>query len=535
MQTGGTITSVVINSGNTNTDWKIASALIVPNQNGGLNAGPYVLNCTFTNAYGSSTADITIPTSGTNTNSAGVTYDLAHSWSVSNITECAAALQSTALAFGDFVLLRTGTLYNPAQTTAIRPTAALVGTWTPPSLYDAAHPDKGYDLFTGNFVTVTKHTGASPIITRFRFLGNGGRAAQYTHVCGLAFNYLPLVPIHPVTNPFTLCAIQADNGAHTVAISLNDIYSETNSSVAAAGEIYSAVYVPIGPDWIQDNHIHDVGDGLRTGLTTVGSNVIAVGNDIERFWGNAGFLTPGDDCWYNWNFIHNVRSFNISVGIHVDATQIADATAANLRFRAIGNVFQLGDYPLVPTPPYDSGAQGLFGGPSSGLPDMEDAVVAGNLIVLSDLPNLLYLGRFKNGIVRNNTAVFDPASTTSVGRIGFNVGDSNLCQYNVGNLYIDNAPVAPSTLTPNITVAIAGYSGAFVNPASLTAITDITNQYANLPGSPADLTSPKSGAAGTGYVDYVNRETFFPWASASGRYFGGNFFGGRYFGQRYFG
>jgi hypothetical protein len=493
VNTGGPITSVTIDSGNTGTDWKIVGTQIVPNQNGGLTAGPYALGCTFTNASGSDTATITITTSGDDADG----NDLATSWSVSTHTECYAAAQNAAIAFGDTILCRTGSgLYNPTHTGNIQRPGNPVGTWTAPSLYDEDHPDKGYDLDTGNFVKITKHAGASPIWGKMSF--TGPHHATYFRVTNMTFNRAPLATFNPLTD-YTGPAFTTVNLADMVAIDNCEFYSNTDEATAYNLYVFSGITISSGNCWVQDNYLHDIGYAINI----TGSNIYCIGNVVEKFWMGAIQPAPGSDVWINWNTSSKVR---VTAGgaVHPDHMQFSVSTTSGTGLRVIGNRGWVGE--LGGVGGYE--AQGIFGGRQAAGQTQDDAVIAGNTYVCY-AGNTLYLRRFKNAQVYSNTIVADP-TLGGLPIFGFNVSDANDCKYNVYNDTQDASPVNPSTFgATNVEVPYASYAASFVDPASLADITAPEVQYANLPGSAAELLTIKAG--GPAYVDYDARETSFPW------------------------
>ncbi len=371
--TGGAITSASITGGNTGVHWQIsATGIITPTAAGvtaALASGPYALVLSLTNAGGTVTPTVTVTCTGTDANG----NNLALSWSVADHTELAAA--AVAAAFGDNVLLRTGTAaYNPLQTGTIGRSTAQVtallatGPWVPPSLYSATYPDQGYDLSTGNFVKITKHAGASPVISRLRFLGNQGGAAgafQYFRIHNLAIVYTPLIAL---TNPgatYTAAAITCDNGSHTVAIDRCDISSQTNEDLAEFLQMYSGIKTGVGgPSWIQDNDIHDCG----TPIAIFGADTTVIGNNCYRCWGDGISALPGSNLTiaYNHSYAPRIQDgSSLGVNLHPDFAQFANASLSVTNIRFIGNRFQNGDYvqDLVRNS-LDHGAQGPFGGPN---------------------------------------------------------------------------------------------------------------------------------------------------------------------------
>jgi hypothetical protein len=158
--TGSGWTSCVVNSGSTNA----TSHLEVNLTTGAINASPtgrdagmpntpYTLNITFTNAYGSTTVDIVVRFSGTDSN--GV--NLANAWSVASNTEAKTVVESASLTYGDAVLFRSGD-YNQTQAdNRWTRSATTAGTWNDYGVANDAWRDD-------NWIVLRPHYGAAPVI-----------------------------------------------------------------------------------------------------------------------------------------------------------------------------------------------------------------------------------------------------------------------------------------------------------------------------------------------------------------------------------
>lgn len=118
----------------------------------------------------------TVVASGTDANG----NNLAVSRSVNNIVELEAAIEAASLAYGDRILMRSGTYGDPATDTRMRPAVgAPVGTFTAPTnlsgtidVNGTVHYVRGPDMTTGNYVVITKHVGATPVIARVSLDGS---------------------------------------------------------------------------------------------------------------------------------------------------------------------------------------------------------------------------------------------------------------------------------------------------------------------------------------------------------------------------
>ncbi len=145
-------------SGGTATGYSLTGGFIVPTSNGSADSG----TLTFTDSDEVYTMSA-----------------IADAYSVKTYTELKAALELATLAYGETVYLRTGS-YNPAfSETAVSIAANCpVGTFTPPTDYAGSVTIgtqtiayRGPDLSTGNYVIVTPHTGATPVIGKLDVRG----------------------------------------------------------------------------------------------------------------------------------------------------------------------------------------------------------------------------------------------------------------------------------------------------------------------------------------------------------------------------
>lgn len=409
------------------TGWSISGGMLVRSSTPATSDGA-VLRCTTSNGQ----IDVTLKASGLDADG----NDLAVSYSVSDIAELLASCHATDLAFGDNILLRTGAgLYNETQTQSIGRSAAngpIAGTWVPPSLYNSAHPDQGCDLDTGNFVKITKHAGANPVVAKIRIRGNaGGGAAQYFRVHRLRIVFTPLALL---TNPgaeYGLAGLVCDLGGHTVAFDRNDVSSQPDPELFSMLQTYSGIYVGNGPAWIQDNDIHDVGAAISVGggtATSRANDTWVVGNNIYRFTVDGMGVNPADNLTIAYNHWFDVRiqdPASLGAGLHPDCCQFANASMTSTNVRFIGNRFQQGDY--VMNPPDDHGAQGPFGGPNPAL--ITAASITGTVLTVTTkgggLPIADGQSLYGTNVLPGTTIVFPQLSGAAGGAGTYTVSQSH--------------------------------------------------------------------------------------------------------------
>jgi hypothetical protein len=507
--TGGAVETITLGTRTVGSDHFIVSVTephtIVPNLNGPTDATYTWTGCTATNSVGTSpTFTLTITT-------------IANAWSVRTAAQLTTAGQHTSLALGDQILLRSGT-YNATQinTQGISRSTAPSGVWSAPTLYDAAQPDRGYDLDTGNFVVITPHTGASPVIARFRLNGaNGG--VKYFRFTGLTFTNPTLAATSSAVREFGALAI--DNCQYN-AVDNCTFTSNADIEDAADGNVASGITMAIGANsgytYIYDNVFHDVWTAISG--AAIGNHY--VGNDIYRFFGDGVTFKPADDILFSWNKVYHIQVPDIAG--HQDFLQWNDSanTADVDNMRIIGNRMWAGDV-------RDGGAaagltgQGYFGDDLDPPYFYTNTVFAGNMGVFAQV-NPFAVARWQGAKVYNNTIVMDDAygsnKSFQFGATAADRGcDACLVGYNVYHGFAETNTIGAHTLTDNITADVTAGSGAtsyaalFDNPQSLENITDPAVNFAIKAGSAAAVLSTKAGAAGTGYVNYTTRETSFPW------------------------
>lgn len=264
-----------------------------------------------------------------------------------------------------------------------------------------------------------------------------------------------------------------------------------------------------------NNDFHD----LYNGIITEGSKFEFVGNTVSRVWNDCmkGRVT---EFKINWNRFVDKKYVPDGV-IHGDFIQqqwgsTSIPAGAYQMGEIIGNIFMRG-----------AGNNGCAGG---GCPDGQGIFISGADLSGAVLTGLTIRGNFMNiakvhaiylegGLDANvewntctSAVVIDPGKRL-ISQQAATVGGS--WRYNVA----ENLGLSTGTITPNVTIASptlggagAPYADVFVNP-----IIDATNdvdvmlaRFSMKPSGPADGLI-KSGAVGTGYVDYVNRTTSFPY------------------------
>ena len=403
--------------------WSVSAAgRLIANNTPDVDNGK-VLTCT--TSFGA--ISVTIKSSGLD--AAG--NDLAHSFSVCTWSELKAASELTSatvpivnpdlhLQLGDNILLRTGdTPYNVDQLGTIARIRAPYGTWVPPVLVDEAHPRKGHNLDSANFIKITKHAGASPVVAKIRIDGNAYKQ-QYFRITNLQF-HIPAL-IKPATGgSWNSAAVHETAGATHIALDNCEMYSEFDNAAANILECYSGINftTTTGPIYINDNYIHHV----TSGISATGSNLEVVGNHVNYYSDNAFMVSPADDCLFAWNWCENTRPGSGLFPLHTDMFQIANDTPTNANLQIIGNRFQLGAT--------ESGSQGIFGEPES---IIFNGYISGTTMTVTVVTlagpasNPTLVGGLDTGMGLGGTGIAE--GTMITGRIG---GTGGVGTYSVNN------------------------------------------------------------------------------------------------------
>lgn len=427
------------------------------------------LTVTATNAAGTSPAEtITI-------NSIANAYSVAPSTSETQLEQ---ATEAAGLALGDSVLLRSGN-YNQAQADRrTKRTAAPTGTWG-----------------GSNYVVVTKHTGATPVIWRWVVDASGGSGAY--------FNFYQLDfegKNDGVHSGSAAGLIMFINSCNDCSVEECDFTAPdvTPSTVNLANHVYIAGASSSGMV-VKNNTMHSAYDGI----SIIGPNSVVEGNIATSIWNDCVKASdPFNDSSISWNTFYDKKYGD--GGLHGDFIQgnFSGATAGtldnitvggNLLFRGNGTSGQ-------------QDGQGIF--MSDHAVDMDNFTCEGNMYV-GTFANGILANQLTNSTIRNNVALMDGANATVSSKTQIWTSDSvsnTVVENNIANDYNNGSG---TTATNNITEALntlVAYQAYFDNPkfggdtASRAAF--IAN-YSIKSGSAPDLADPKQGAAGTGYIDYT--------------------------------
>ena len=153
--------------------------------------------------------------------------------------------------------------------------------------------------------------------------------------------------------------------------------------------------------------------------------------------------------------------------------------------------------------PYWSGTQGIFLEDNN--VDMNNLVCEGN-IMETPAAHGITLRQCVNASIRNNVVV-ETLGSVAAGSAGIRLtstGSGNVIQNNIANLYDDTTTASDTSNNTTIDFTQVAYEAMFDSPPTvINTASDGVIDYAIKAGGPADLASPKQGAAGTGYINYV--------------------------------
>ena len=468
-------------SGGTATGYSLSGGYVVPTSDGSATSG----TMTFTG----STEEWTISV-------------VANGWSVKNSTELETAAEHASLAYGDEILLRTGSYTGKT----IKRTVALVGTFTAPTDIDEF---KGPDLDTANYVKIKAHTGASPLLEWLEFDG-ATRPEGGFRVTGLNFERTAVTDVAGID---ATAMVYFAGSIGNCAVDNNTLTSTETLAEGTDQQRYNGIYFSPGTYTgikIMDNDMQYCWMGIVCGAAELIDNDV-IGNNVEYAWNDCYKFWGVQNQRVNWNHLHNKWDVHESYGGHGDFVQWSLTNYMNniVGVDLIGNRIARGN---GRGPTYIDG-QGLFmddlnQGTASALTNTIQGLRVWGNTILCTLVRGISMSGTEDADIRCNTVMRDlekndsntsiiltPSDTSSGsgGTIAFNVTKAvqNTLPgaFEMGNVLVDQTQLA--------------YDAAFVDPESDSLVTDVGAQYAILAGSAADLQTPKAGASP--YFDYENR------------------------------
>ena len=495
-----------ITSGNTGSVWVIDSHnKLVPAGTYGtantLGAGPYTLTLT----DGAVTFLITVnvvPNVWTITPiPSGTNADTSTSCQLLTVAN------SASLAFGDTISLRDGD-YNPSRFAwtvkrAGPPTGSWPGVWSDATFIAGVYTTAVWT--NPNWVVITPEAGAAVILETIGF--NGVTTAnQYFSLRNIPFSLASGVNGVTLTNGASILEITGNDFTSSPAAGLT---SATQASIAVNGNGVTN-YVSI---------IDNTFTNCRQAVNLAGSHI--------QVWGNTATTLYENFAQVSWAQGSPVNGLDVSFNTAIGLVQIApthddfiilfsSATSGVSRnFMIVGNVFASG-----PQVGANSTGQGIFNkfGTQPSTASITGMVVAGNFILTAG--NGMPLDQLDStALIEGNTIVTDSTYTGSIpSLLRLTSSTAPAVKYNASTGGVaEPTPISPAVQTGNITIpatTLTQYQIDFANPvlgAGNVSLAQILTDWANKAGGPLDTPSPKVGAIGTGYVDYVGRTTAFPY------------------------
>lgn len=448
----------------------------------------------------------------------------------------------SAVNFGDEIVIRDGTVYGDLGAGAaplalsIRklsasgqftqrsggPAAPTHSAWSPPNYRGATIDDAGW----------VKIRSESPLGATIRQLqlDPSQVAAQYIKFEGVRFErFNPTGTNGAATSAFTMatgvyswvafkaCEVSSrvEPGAYfNGGIATADFYNDnTRISNIASGLRFPAPTSGAPSNiYLYDNYLHDLYDGV----VRAGDVFELSGNVFQRVW---------DDC-QKGRATNGLSSWNVCLdklygdgGLHGDYFQeqwAGAAAGAYVGTQYIGNVMFLGAHR-----PGFGGGQGVFVDDAPSGVFISGIQVRGNLYVDGAARGVSLRGS-EDALVTHNTLAQDQSGTLAPDRpsIFFSYGKGGVVQDNVVCTASSGAVTTIPNTTPTTPLAsvarnhgatpgdyAANFDGAVYGAQTLAAI---LAGWAMKVGGPLDQ-AINIGAVGTGYVDYVNRTTSFPY------------------------
>jgi hypothetical protein len=443
-----------------------------------------------------------------------------NAYSVRTQAQLLEALNLTALAYGDQVLLRGGTYDDTEQfafTTRIRRSTPPVGTFTAPSRYGApGTPDwyRGFNLDTGNYVvvkphndtpytevvtsagrtrTITTKTADSPTLGMIDVEGDGVNERGF-RFHGLRFAGRKGVRFR------NSCLDMAVDRCHFENEDPIPSWDTWTGSVPPEFAI-ERIYALNGS--CHNMHIVDnLFEGGNVGVFLSGANhgYSIVGNWVRGMWNDSFKIGGGDNGFVAWNISTDKYDGPPEADFHPDHYQWLSYHPGTI---ALGNIAWRG----VGYPGRGDG-QGIFlDDVTTAIPDV---TIVGNISATSFVRGVsLHLAQ--DPTIYGNMAL-DPLAASTLATVIWNSDAANSGGRLTNNIGEDIAANSTATLSGNVTLPASSYADAFVDPDfTLDPWTDLEAWLAGFTtkaSGPLDLSPPRN-PVGASWINYATR-TFDP-------------------------
>ncbi len=517
---GSAVVSVTVNSGNTGSDLAVAVdpggvVRINANQDGALLLGGYVLNVTFTNGAGSTTADITVEVVPNAYSVAADPFGLdfiGSGWQLSDVLSATDANRPT---FGDTIYL-TGGLWN-GQAETIARSAKFQGTFNPPDKrlpvpVGQPYGHRGWDPWTRrdgsdvNWVLVTRHAGEDPILDRTYMQCNNASVAglEGVHFWNLIWERSDTPPdLDILGGTATVTNLNASNQQIAAMLtfrnnawSWNAVTESTfrglQTVTGAEPNCHIGILSATGAHpglIVQDNVFDNLWNAVvvGTGATSTHNALDVIGNQVSRIWSDTFFLKHGDNVRVNWNTVRDSKSSYLSMryynvdfwdtSLHKDFIHARSTGSGSvfspIGFQAIGNLHYRGEGTPAAYPALTADGPSDYDGESGAAIFIEDAGPTGSFYIspliegnalFGDSPKYkLVMNKATGGRMTGNGSItHDPGNyggTLYDSGIRLNSGTTSFMV--VANILeegvTDNG--SGNTVTPNTQISRTGSSG----------------------------------------------------------------------------
>lgn len=440
----------------------------------------------------------------------------------------------SSVRYGDEIVIRDGTVYNADASLDQR---IRKGTQFTQRSGGPVAPGSRTDP---GWVRVRPETPGGATIRRLTVEGNTV-AAQYIFFDGIVFERFnttggtgaAVMPLQTATTAgqqfswirFENCIVRSRiEGGATIATDTNIATGLSfNMRLATAGQITQTDLNGNTNIYVHNNTFRDLYDGVSIS----GSVCEVVGNTFTNVW-NDCIKGSYSNSKINWNVMVNKNYGDGALhGDFIQTIQNQFVPGTYVGNEYIGNVMSRG----MGRDTFPDG-QGVFiaGDTDTGI-FFTGVTIRGNIYV-GTFANGIVVENSPNAVIEWNTIVYDRGThgaTPAATGVFFSSGrDGGTARFNAvtnaSTTFLGTVTGAPAISPPTVTTpnvvgldTDAEYSAAFAAPAygaSANTLAEVLTAFSMKSGGSLDMATTgfaaHCGAAGTGYVDYVNRTTSFP-------------------------
>jgi len=394
-------------------------------------------------------------------------------------------------------------------------------TWNTPLVFPSlkSDPKLGYDLTTGNLVTITCRTSKGATIQHMSIDDFQGETEGYRFT-DLRFG----IPTQAGDNTNNRFLNTANGGGHDVIIDDCIIQGDTSFTRVLDQSLWTGIALAGNNIGIQDNIFSWI--SICFNHTGGGDDLCYTGNTHYQVWEDIFKSAGGSNHYVCWNdtYEHEATVYTDPLDqIHADYYQWVGPTSSvdNIQFIGNRNIIGLDQDYEAPR------GQGFFQDDLTVGSRTTNLIIAGN-IHISDISRAVTWQESDDGIIRSNSFVSDPVH--GIAQVGIYNENKNGGVDQTGTIVRDNIAHIISLLdTSNFEIDnndtsldytdLNTHAALFVDPVGGSSLTiaNVETKYAPKASSAIDVADhfPIIGAIApsgrTAIVDYDARTIDFPW------------------------